>query len=75
MTLHSTILAKVAQQFILKLSESKGSVISTQRIDVALGQKDSLASLKRSGLIEIDPKGNGNRGYDGESDIFHQQKL
>ena len=58
-------MAKVRHQYKLNLSKSKGSVISTQRVDVTLGQNNSLASWKRSGLLELDPKGKGDRGYDG----------
>ena len=76
-TIHYTIMAKVRHQIILNLSKSKGSVISTQRVDVSLGQKNSLASWKRSGLLELDPKGEGERGYDGTtvfklSSVDHQ---
>ena len=36
-------------------------------MEVALRQKNSMASWKKSGLVELDPKGKGNRGYDGIS--------
>ena len=43
----------------------KGSVVSTQRLEVALGHENSMASWKRNGLIDMGPKGKGTRGYDG----------
>ena len=64
-TLHYTILAKVCTLLKQLISKSKGSVISTQRMEVALGQTNSMASWKRSGLVELDPKGKGDKGYDG----------
>ena len=45
----------------------KGSVVSTQRLEVSLGHENSMASWKRSGLIDMGPKGKGTRGYDGRA--------
>ena len=64
-TLHYTILAKVRKLLKQMISKFKGSVISTQRMEVSLGKTNSMASWKRSGLIELDPKGKGDKGYDG----------
>ena len=64
-TLHYTILAKVGKPEKILTSKFKGSVILTQRVEVTLGQNNSLASWKRSGLLELDPKGRGDRGFDG----------
>ena len=36
-------------------------------MEVALEHKNSMASWKRSGLINMDPKGKATRGYDGIS--------
>ena len=67
-TIHSTILSKVSQQLRIFLSLSKGSMISTQSSYVNIMKKESsVAVWKRRGLIGLDPRGMGAKGYDGDS--------
>ena len=67
-TIHSTILSKVSQQLRNFLSLSKGSMISTQSSNVNIMKKGNSAAVwKRRGLIGLDPRGIGAKGYDGDS--------
>ena len=67
-TIHSTILSKVSQQLRNFLSLSKGSMISTQSSNVNIMKKGNSAAVwKRRGLIGLDPRGMGAKGYDGDS--------